>query len=506
MGSFLTNRFNAKKLSILLMTAVMFAFVTSCSDDDDSVDSNNPTNYKTPKYVFLFIGDGVGSPQINVTEAALSDDDFKKPQTQKVGLGSMQLRKFPITGMATTYAEDRYITGSAAAATALACGEKTTINTIAMTGNHGSNIKTMAEMASEKGMKVGIVSSVSIDHATPACFYAHEEHRGNYNHIAYQMSTSGFDYFGGGTAKGDFQKYRDRADDPKDVHAEMQNAGYTICTNRAELNAVQPGTKCWAYTDYDGSGAMIYEMDRTQDQISLAEFTQKGIELLDNDKGFFMMVEAGKVDWACHANDVVAAAHNMVAFDEAIAKAIEFYNQHPDETLIVVTGDHECGGLTLGFAATHYESAFDILKYQNVSYEVFASKVYSWAENGNVTFQMALDSLKHYFGLGNANLHANLAISDYEMNLLEDAYDESMGSPNRDDEEIFLKYGPYYDPLTVTATHILNQKAGIDWTSYYHTGVPVPVLAMGQGEIEFTGYYDNTDVAKKIINIAEFNK
>lgn len=491
------------KLFVVLFSVVIFA---ACSDDNDSsTKPNEMPDYKTPKYIFLFIGDGVGSPQINVTEAALNDPNFKKSKSMKVGLGEMAIRDFPVAGMSTTYAEDRYITGSAASATALATGQKTTVNTISMTGNHSGNIKTMAEMARDKGMKVGIVSSVSIDHATPACFYSHSDHRGKYNYIAYQMSTSNFDYFGGGYAKGAFQKYVDRADDPKDIVASMQGAGYTITTNRAELNAVQPGTKCWAYTEYDGDGALNYELDRTSEEISLAEFTQKGIELLDNDNGFFLMVEGGKVDWACHANDVVSAAHDMIAFDNAVAAAIDFYNQHPDETLIVVTGDHECGGLTLGFAATAYESAFDLLKYQNTSYQFFTEKVLGWADAGNVSFEQALQHIEDDFGLG--NIDKGLVLSEYELGLLEDAFNASMsGNVNRENEDIYLKYGPYYDPLTVTVTHILNQKAGIDWTSYSHTGVPVPVFALGQGQFEFSGYYDNTDVAKKIIKIGDLDK
>lgn len=501
-----------KSISFALLAALALGFFSSCSEDCedcDPCDTGSLPTYKTPKYIFLFIGDGMGSPQINMTEAALNDPGFKNNTTMKVGVGSMATTQFPVAGLATTFAEDRYITGSAAAATALACGEKTVIGNIAMKGDETTPIKTMAEMAKEKGMKVGIVSSVSIDHATPACFYAHEPARGNYNNIAAQMATSGFDYFGGGFAKGDFQKYRDRdpEGDPKDIIATMQAAGYTITTTRAEFNAVQPGTKCWAYTGYDGDGALQYELDRPQEDITLAEFTERGIEILDNENGFFMMVEAGKVDWACHANDVVSATHDMIAFDDAIAKAVEFYNQHPDETLIVITGDHECGGLTLGFASTGYETAFEILKYQDVSYQNFSVTVAGWADAGTMTFENALNEVKTHFGLGDASKHEALAITDYERGLLEDAFNESMsGDVDRDNEEVFLKYGPYYDPFTVTVTHILNQKAGVDWTSYYHTGVPVPVLAMGQGQYEFIGYYDNTDIAKKIIKVGALDK
>ncbi len=492
------------------MLALAFSFgtflFTGCDEDDTiEAEKNGIAEYETPKYIFLLIGDGMAMPQINMMEAALNVSDFQLKTSQEVGLGATFISEFPVAGMSTTHAEDRYITGSAAAATALATGEKTTIGTISKTGDHASNIKTMAEMARDKGMRVGIISSVSIDHATPACFYAHEDARGNYNSIAAQMATSEFDYFAGGYAKGDFQKYRDRADNPKDIAAQMQAAGYTITTSRSELEAVQPGTKCWAYTGYDGSGALLYDMDRPDEHISLAEFTKKGIELLDNDKGFFMMVEAGKVDWACHANDVVSATHDMIAFDMAVAEAVAFYNQHPDETLIVITGDHECGGLTLGFSATAYETAFNILSYQKISYEAFEAKVVDWAEQKNVNFNQALDSLNYYFGLGNSAAHSALALTESDIQKLEAAFSKSMNGESVNSTDEYVIYG-YYDPFTVTATHILNNKAGIDWTSYSHTGVPVPVFAKGQGQYEFSGYYDNTDVALKIIDIASLNK
>ncbi|MFP4543388.1 MAG: alkaline phosphatase [Candidatus Kapaibacterium sp.] len=494
---------HSKSLALMAMTIIAAASLSlvSCSDNggNKTVKPNEKPTYKTPKYIFFFIGDGMATAQISLTEAALDDLVFNNAEMGKAGPGEMHIRQFPVAGMSTTHAEDRYITGSAASATALATGHKTTINTISKTGDRSQNLMTIAEMARDKGMKVGIVSSVSIDHATPACFYAHEDTRKNINSIAAQMATSNFDYFGGGGAAGEGGTVN--------IAQTMNQAGYQIVTEKSAFLNLQPGNKIWSYNSVlDKSAALWYEIDRPESHISLAEFTKKGIEFLDNDKGFFMMVEGGKIDWACHANDAVSAAFDMIAFDQAIAEAIEFYNQHPDETLIVVTGDHECGGLSLGFAATGYKTAFDILKYQKISYDLFTSKVQGWKEAANVDFEMALDSMKYYFGLGDSSKQADLAISEYEKSRLEDGYNKSMtGKSIYNDEEIAVIYG-YYDPFTVTITHLLNNKAGIDWTSYSHTGVPVPVFAMGQGQYEFSGYYDNTDIAKKIIEIGKLNK
>ncbi|TAJ15429.1 alkaline phosphatase [Marinilabiliaceae bacterium JC017] len=461
----------------------------SCSDDETVVEEkvNEITKYKTPKYIFYFIGDGMANPQINLAEAALNNTGFRL-KSSSIGVGDMNISKFEVAGMATTYAQDRYITGSAAAATALATGEKTTINTISKNGDRTRNIETLAEMARDKGMRVGIVSSVSIDHATPACFYAHVNERKEYYNIASQMASSKFDYFGGGYAKGNFPSKGDG-----DILEKMKGAGYAIATTREELAAVKSGNKCWAYNHKtDRDGALLYEIDRPADCLSLTEFTKKGIELLDNENGFFLMVEAGKVDWACHANDAVSATHNMIEFDNAIGEAIAFYNAHPEETLIVLTGDHECGGLSIGFAGTGYENMFDLLKCQKLSYEAFTYKVKSWQPN--TSFENALDSVELYFGLRNTTIDETLALSSSETQRLKTAFDLSMTDEKGD------IYGGY-DPFTLTITHILNNKAGLAWTSFKHTGVPVPVMAMGQGQYEFSGYYDNTDIAKKIMKV-----
>lgn len=517
------------KKSMFLNVAKVFALVAvlcllvvtvfvGCSDDDDNIVKNSISEYETPKYVFFFIGDGMASPQINLTEAALADPNFELSKSLDVSLGSMVMQEFPIAGMNTTYAEDRYITGSAASATALATGHKTTINTIGQSSD-GTVYKTMAEMAKEQGKKVGIVSSVSIDHATPAAFYAHTAHRNNYYTIGQYLANSNFDYFAGGGVR--WNKYDSDGETgglAEDINLFLDATsanGYTYVNSRSAFDALNSSSgKVIAtlekfYTSVSASSAALpYTIDLDEqtsdnDKITLSEFTAKGIELLDNEDGFFMMVEGGKIDWACHANDAVSAAHNTIEFDNAIKEAVNFYNEHPEETLIVITGDHECGGLTLGFATTGYGTSFDLLKYQTVSYESFTATVQGWAAAGTMTFENALTEVQSAFALGDAS--KNLALTDYEKELLEEAFNRSMtGESLHQDQELSIIYG-YYDPFTVTATHILNNKAGIDWTSYSHTGVPVPVFAMGQGQYEFSGYYDNTDVGKKIMSIAGYD-
>jgi alkaline phosphatase len=496
-------------------------FFTSCDDNDSEItttkseeETNTLTSYETPKYVFLFIGDGMSTPQINVAEAALGSSDFtlKSASLKSVSLGSLNIQEFPVTGMQTTYSSDSYITDSAAAATALAAGKKTNSGVISMSPDFTEEYTTMAEMAKAKGMKVGIVSSVSIDHATPAAFYAHNESRNNYQAIGQDLLASDFDYFAGGNVR--FNKYKDYSLD--DFITDAETAGYSYVSTKSDFDALTSESgKVFATLNilrsYTGDGcAMPYaidlndEMYNTEDnQITLADFTQKGIELLNNETGFFMMVEGGKIDWACHANDVVSTAMDMIAFDDAIGAALDFYNEHPDETLIIVTGDHECGGLTLGYAATGYATSFELLDYQSESFQTFSGTVGEWKSAGTTTFDEAMVTVQEIFGLGDAD--KDLALTEYETSLLQNAFTKSMtGESDASADEQKVIYGGY-DPFTVTITHVLNNKAGIDWTSYAHTGTPVPVFALGQGMYEFSGYYDNTDIGNKIIEIAELN-
>jgi alkaline phosphatase len=342
-------------------------------------------------------------------------------------------------------------------------------------------------------MKVGIVSSVTINHATPAVFYSHTPTRKNYYDIAEQLANSDFDYFGGGFWN---------ADSDSDVEPTAIANGFTITENLAALQAVSAGSRVIAFDsaqDAGGrTGALYYDMDRGYvNGMSLADFTEEGIRLLDNPNGFFMMVEGGKIDWACHANDARAALEDTIAFDDAVKKAVDFYNAHPDETLIVITADHECGGQTIGFAGTGYATFFEVLANQTMSYEYFNATVLAEYKSTHTPAPADIDAdmwniISANFGLNSADLDA------YQLERLEAAFDKTMtGDSSNTNEEDSLLYG-YYEPLTVTLTHILNQEAGIAWTSYSHTGVPVPVLAMGKYDNLFDGFYDNTDVALKI--------
>jgi alkaline phosphatase len=254
-----------------------------------------------------------------------------------------------------------------------------------------------------------------------------------------------------------------------------------------------------------------------------------------------MMVEGGKIDWACHANDAGASIHDTIAFDESVAKAYEFYLEHPDETLIVVTGDHETGGMTIGYAGTQYASFVDKIQNQNMSYVEFGLELEAYKAEHTIDdadFEDVLPLIEQAFGLyiipedekaaleaaivageaegaseeeiqaageAETTLYQSMALTDLELEVLEQAFIDSIkGLEERaDDTYTYLLYGGY-DPLAVKLTTILNQKSGISWTSYSHTGVPVQTSAIGVGQELFNGYYDQTDIHSKVMSVADF--
>ncbi|WP_223267057.1 alkaline phosphatase [Chlorobium phaeovibrioides] len=434
------------------------------------------------RYVFLFIGDGMGLAQVELGRALLAPGD------------SLSFLSFPVTGMISTSAADRYITDSAAAGTALATGYATSVGTVSMAANHRDTLKTIVEMAEGDGRRTGVVSSVGIDNATPACFYAHEPLRGSLYAIALQMAASGVDYFGGGRPEGNFPHKRSRAVvDRGDIDSLMQLSGYSVVKNSASLKAVMPGTPCIASAPSDMFGALPFDMDRPARDADLALFTREGIRLLDNPKGFFMMVEGGKIDWACHANDAAAAGRDVAAFDRAIREAVAFYHRHPEETLIVVTADHECGGLSLGNRDGAYDSRLELLHYQTISMENLSGKVAAWKKAGGVSFLAALDSVRVFAGLG-AGADSELLLSRDEERELRDAFRATMSAGA-------ARGGQYgaADSFSPAVVGILNRRAGVGWTSNVHTAVPVPVFALGHNAHMFAGFYPNTALARRLM-------
>ncbi len=456
-----------------------------------------------PKYVFLFIGDGMSHVQVNAAQV------FNGNNTAgEVTPGPLNFTQFPVAGVATTYDSTSFCPDSASTATALSCGVKTHSGVIGLEVDKTTAPDSITELLKADGKKIGIVSSVTINHATPAAFYSHIASRNDYYDIALQMANSNFDYFGGGSINQAYGSTKNRLS----AYSILANHGYTIAKTKDAIEALDSSSgKVFAQSPVlQDSGAMPYTVDVKSGDLTLADFVRKGIDVLDNDNGFFLMAESGKIDWACHANDALSTITDTLGFEDAIQVAVDFMNEHPDETLILVTGDHETGGMTIGYAATGYDTAFSILNKQKISYVAFDEMIGDMKEqNPNLKLADVLPVIKENFGLiapsdADAAVEANAAfvMTDYEFSKLEAGFAESMKAKEERSasEESALLYGTY-DPLSVTLTHILNNKAGIGWTSYAHTGTPVPVYAVGAGAELFGGSYDNTDIFSKLVTV-----
>ncbi|MEN8187352.1 MAG: alkaline phosphatase [Bacteroidota bacterium] len=445
------------------------------------------------KYVFLFIGDGMGDNEVYATEI------YKASLENKIGYNPLSFSQFPVHSYMTTYSANSFITCSSASATAMATGFKTNNGVVSMDTTFTVKYKTIAERAKDGGYKVGILSTVPIDHATPACFYAHQKSRKNYDEIALQLPVSNFDFFGGGGVHNLGSK-----DDKNSFINKSDKFGYRYLNTKKDIEKLKKGdSKIIAVNPGTYSGREYYwEIDNRNESISLSYLTKKGIEILDNDKGFFMMVEGGKIDWALHSNDLATALHEITAFDDAVKEAINFYNNHKDETLIIVTADHETGGLVLANNSSHGLLKLDLLQHQKISAQEFERDLSELRKlERKVSFNEVLDSVEVKFGLGNKE--KGLELTKAEKNWLFDAYINEFVelrevNPDRD----YLDQ--YSDkPLTLRVITVLNTKAGVGWAAEGHSALKVPVKVLGVGQEHFRSTIDNTDIAKKIMKVMQ---
>ena len=470
-----------------------------------------------PKYVFLFIGDGMSYPQIQSTSdylGALADEDYWQAQPSLDDNGGavldgpeyLNFMNFEGVGSAVTYDSNSFAPDSASTATSLSTGHKTYSGSINVDETGTVEYETIAEqLKAQKGYEIGVITSVNLNHATPAAFYAHQASRSSYYEIGLEMVESGFDYFAGGGLLDPTGSEGDQTD----LYQLAQEAGYTVARTYAEADAISADTDKAIIIEENlaDSDAIPYEIDRTDDMWSLADYVEKGIEVLDNDTGFFMMCEGGKIDWACHANDAASTIHDTQALADAVQVAIDFAAEHPEETLILVTGDHETGGLTIGFAGTDYDTYLDLLENQKISYAKFDSDYVASYKENKTPFEDVLSDIEELFGLkAQGAADDKLVLTEYEMEQLRAAYEKSVNgtAASQYEQEEYVLYGTY-EPLSVTITHIINNKSGISFTSYSHTGLPVAVLAEGVGAENFSGYYDNTQIYEKmadLLNIA----
>ena len=443
------------------------------------------------KYVFYFIGDGMGVNQVNGTEMYLAE------QEGRIGVKPLLFTAFPAGTMATTFSATNSVTDSSAAGTALATGEKTYNGAVSMDDDKNV-LSTVAERAKKAGRKVGIATSVSVDHATPAAFYAHQPNRSRYYEIALDLPKAGFDFYAGSG----FLKPTTTADkkEAPNVFPIIEEAGYTIARGLDEYKEKAADAKKMILIQKEGAepSCLPYAIDHEEGDLTLPEITESAVSFLSkgNKKGFFLMVEGGKIDSACHSNDPVTVFEEIIDLDNAVRVAYEFYKKHPKETLIVVTADHETGGMGLGIGK--YELHLKSLLNQKQSQDLLSKAITDLRKDkaGKASWNEIKDLLTEKMGFWK-----ELPLTWEQEKMLRDEYEQSFVKNKVVFEESLYART---EPLAAAAKKVMSQIAMVGWTSSSHTAGYVPVFAIGAGADLFTGKMDNTEIPKRIAKAAGY--
>lgn len=334
----------------LVLVVANLAIATNFDYETATADPNDLSFYQPPmttepypltsatkvKNVILCIGDGMGINTVTLAGTTIGGPG-----------GKLNIERLPVSGLARTYSADSLVTDSAAAGTALATGVKTKNGMVGMNPNE-KGYCTILEAARDKGMATGLVVTCTMSHATPASFGSHVNSRKLEPAIAEQLIANRINVlFGGG------RKYflpqsvpgSGRKDD-LDLIAQAREAGYTYVETPCELRSA-----------HDSHVLGLFQLDALKTagpEPTLAQMTQKAIRLLKRTsresslgtKGFFLMVEGSQIDWECHSNKANAAIRQTLLFDQAVEAAVNFALKD-GHTLVIVTADHETGGVTL---------------------------------------------------------------------------------------------------------------------------------------------------------------
>lgn len=436
------------------------------------------------KYVFMFIGDGMGPHQVLSTEMYLAELEGK------IGRKPLLMTTFPYSGQAATFSASSGITDSAASGTCLATGKKTNNGVIGL-AHDSTPVVSVATRLKQEGWGVGIMTTVTIDHATPSAHYAHTPSRENYYIIGTHLVESNFDFFGGAGFSRPLDKNDSTAPNLYDL---AQQYGYTLAAGYADAKKHQDTNKMILlpanyqdnYTRF--AGALPYAIDRTSTDLTLSQIVEVAIEQLSSYDRFFMMAEGGKIDYASHANDGATVLHEVMDFDAAIQVAYRFYEQHPDETLIIVTADHETGGMALG--NSDYVLNLKVLANQQCSLDKLSDQLSELhkAENKNLQWEQVKQLIAT-----NTGLYAKVEVTAAEDAQLQEAFADMMSH-----QDVVKTLYKDINTLAAKALSILNQKSRLGWTSKGHTASAVPIFAIGVGAEKFTGWHDNSEIAPLI--------
>lgn len=431
-----------------------------------------PSPDGAPTNVILLIPDGFGP-----ASATMARDYLRTYRgVETLALDSLQ------RGAVRTFSADSRVTDSAAGATAYATGHKTYNGAIAV-DTLKQPLATVLQAAEQQGMSTGLVATSRITHATPASFSAHVKNRWMENEIAAQQIARDIDVILGGGQRHFLPQSADgsKRKDDRNLVEEAQRDGYRFVDTRDALMAIDDGPVLGLFS----MSHMNYEIDRDPAaQPSLAEMTQKAIDLVSqNENGYFLMVEGSRIDHAGHSNDAAAHLHDILAYDEAVATALKAARVDGN-TLVISVSDHETGGLSLGR-------------------DVDGEGVYAWHPEVVHAVSASHGVIRDSIKAARAALPASATEAD-SARVAADAFTHFTGIGDFSDEEMkaFEKRGY---ALNFVLSDVVERRAVIGWTTRGHTAVDVSLYAYGPGANHFTGNIDNTRVGQLLSTLLGFD-
>lgn len=438
---------------------------------------------QNPKYIFFYIGDGMGMGPVVAAETynrtVLKND---KPLTM------MQL---PVVSWCMTYSASSKVTDSAAAGTALSTGYKTNNGMLGVTPDSVA-VTSIAKKLKDMGYGIGITTSVAPDDATPGAFYAHVPQRSMFYEIGSQMAESGYDFFAGAGLRGLQKDGKDT-----DLLKKFADNKVQIVRGPEEIKNIKSKKVLLLNTKgrYDWND-FSYAVDSVKGVLDLplvAKTCLKHLEKNSPDK-FFMMVEGGTIDHALHANDGATAVNEVINFDQALKVAFDFYQQHPDETLIIVTADHDTGGMIM------HSGNLGAISFQKVSKSEFSEyckamfhsrMIYRW------------EDMREYLS-DNLGFFSHIKISEEQEEDLREMFEDIFDKRNEahDEKTLYANYNAY----AVKVFKIFNDAIGLSFSTGGHSGNPVPVFAVGVGADRFKGFNNNINIPTAIFETVSGNK
>ena len=465
------------RLSIILL---MFLFALTLSAQGKA------------KYVFYFIGDGMGVNQVNAAETYLG------ALQGRIGIQPLCFPSFPYSAFVNTQSATNGVTDSAAGGTALACGQKTKNGTLGMLKDLTTSVSSIADWARNSGAAVGITTSVAIDHATPAAFYAHVKERHEQYTIGKQLVESANDFYAGS----DFTIPTDpEYPNGPTLYEEASANGFTISRGYADYQKRAANAKKMILLQSEEASkadrySIPYALDRKDGDLTLTDITRAGIDFLmkkqGEKNGFFMMIEGGKIDWACHANDL-AFIPELIDMDNAVKVAYDFYKQHPDETLIIVTADHETGGIVLSRGL--YEINLAAVGNQRITIEKLGKELHKMHDvKGD---KLVWDDVKTFLA-DNFGFWDKISLTDEQTQRLESSFKKIMDGTSKDQRTLYQND----DELAVTVRSIMSECAQVGWHVTSHSNGYVPCFAIGVGAEQIHGRIDNTEIPKIVAKAA----